>query len=292
MTPVRAPGAVAHGDLESLVAERVGSAREARWLVQHVDGDSARALVLADRRAAGEPLQYVLGRWPFRSLELAVDTRVLIPRPETEQVVEVALSELASLQLSSEGFDDEDPVICVDLGTGSGAIALSLATEGRTHAPGLQVWATDASRDALEVAGANLEELARRDPDGARRVRLREGSWFEALPAEVAGQVSLVVANPPYVAETEFSLLDPTVRLWEPRSALVAPDGRGVGGLGDIETIVAGALPWMKPGGVLVVEIDPAQAEATLATARQAGWDRAETRRDLAGRIRMVVARR
>ncbi len=292
MTSVGPRGSIAPGDLQSVVAERIGSAREARWLLQHVEGDPARALALAERRAAGEPLQYVLGRWSFRSLELAVDTRVLIPRPETEQVVEVALSELASLQLSSEGSDDGGPVIGVDLGTGSGAIALSLACEGRAHAAGLAVWATDISRDALEVAATNLEELARRDPDAARRVRLAEGSWFEALPSRASGAVSLMVANPPYVAEAEFPLLDPTVRLWEPYCALVAPDTQGVGGLGDIEAIVVGALPWMRPGGVLVVEIDPGQAEATLATARRAGWGECETRSDLAGRIRMVVARR
>ena len=109
----------------------MGSAREARWLVEHVDGDAGRALDLAGRRAAGEPLQYVMGRWPFRSLELSVDPRVLIPRPETEQVVEVALAELARLgedgdtaaRSSTGGWSP----VCLDLGTGSGAIALSLA---------------------------------------------------------------------------------------------------------------------------------------------------------------------
>jgi release factor glutamine methyltransferase len=280
---------VAPDVLESVVADRVGSAREARWLMEHVDGDSALALTLADRRAAGEPLQYVLGRWPFRSLELSVDRRVLIPRPETEQVVEVALTELRSL--SGERAVTQSPV-CLDLGTGSGAIALSLAAEGRAHAPGLVVWATDASRDALDVAAANLTELAQSDPDASRCVRLVEGWWFDALPAAVAGTVDLLVSNPPYVSEADFPLLEPTVRQWEPRRALVAPDARGVGGMADVEAIVEGASPWMRPDGVLVVEIDPVQAEATLATARQAGWSRCETRSDLAGRIRMVVARR
>ncbi len=115
------------------------------------------ARALADRRAAGEPLQYVLGRWPFRRLELVVDRRVLIPRPETEQVVEVALAELASLAAdrrpSRRGQPGAARARCaVDLGTGSGAIALSLAVEGGALAPGLVVWATDVSRDALAVA--------------------------------------------------------------------------------------------------------------------------------------------
>jgi release factor glutamine methyltransferase len=292
MTPLSSQAGVARHDLESVVAERLGSAREARWLVEHVDGDTPLALALADRRAAGEPLQYVLGRWPFRSLDLAVDPRVLIPRPETEQVVEVALAELASLVADRvEDRVSEGPV-CLDLGTGSGAIALSLAAEGGAHAPGLVVWATDSSRDALGVAAANLDELGRQDPDAASRVRLVEGRWFDALPATLAGTVDLLVSNPPYVSEAEFPLLEPTVRQWEPRGALVAPDARGVGGWADIEAIVEGALRWMRPGGVLVVEIDPAQAEATLALARQAGWGRCETRPDLTGRIRMVVARR
>jgi release factor glutamine methyltransferase len=297
----RAAGTVGPDDLEAFVAERIGSAREARWLVERVDGDTGRALALADRRAAGEPLQYVLGRWAFRSLELSVDGRVLIPRPETEQVVEVALGELASL-VSVDPATTTAPQtievpgrpgpVCLDLGTGSGAIALSLAVEGAAVAPGLVVWATDASGDALDVAASNLDELARRDPAAADRVRLAHGRWFGALPAGMAGTVDLLVSNPPYVAEADFPHLDPTVRDWEPRSALVAPDALGVGGMADIEAIIADAALWLRPTGVMVMEIDPAQAEATLEAARRAGWSRCGTRRDLAGRVRMLVARR
>ena len=287
---------VGTADLEKTVADRVGSAREARWLVEHVDGDAGRALDLAGRRAAGEPLQYVMGRWPFRSLELSVDPRVLIPRPETEQVVEVALAELARLgedgdtaaRSSTGGWSP----VCLDLGTGSGAIALSLAVEAGSLAPGLVVWATDSSRDALDVAAGNLDELARRDPGAAGRVRLAEGRWFEALPAAVAGTVDLLVSNPPYVAEADFPHLDPTVRRWEPLGALVAADAHGVGGMANIEAIIADASGWVRPTGVLVIEIDPAQAQATLDAARRAGWSRCGTRRDLAGRVRMVVAHR
>jgi release factor glutamine methyltransferase len=310
MTPStrRRVGTVVPDGLKAIVAERVGSAREAHWLVEHVDGDPGRALTLADRRAAGEPLQYILGRWPFRRLDLSVDTRVLIPRPETEQVVEVALTEFASLMAGATATadgagatadaDDADlsPTpwrpVCLDLGTGSGAIALSMAVEAGALAPGLVVWATDSSRDALVVAADNLSDLARRDPAAADRVRLAEGRWFDALPASVAGTVDLLVSNPPYVAEADFPHLDPTVRLWEPRGALVAPDAHGVGGMADIEAIVAGAARWLRPSGVMVLEIDPDQAEAALDAFRQAGWSRCGTRRDLAGRVRMVVALR
>ncbi len=294
ITPAPQAG-VAGTPLERSIAERVGSVREARWIVEHTGGEAQWARALADRRAAGEPLQYVLGRWPFRSLELAVDQRVLIPRPETEQVVEVALAELASLIVGHGSPDRAVPgtgPVAVDLGTGSGAIALSLAVEGGEVAPGLVVWATDASADALEVAAWNRDELARWDPEAAGRVRLSAGRWFDALPAEVAGTVDLLVSNPPYVAEAEFARLDPTVSRWEPRDALVAADAGGVGGMADIEAVVAGAPHWLRPAGALVVEIDPAQADATLDAVHRAGFARSGTAQDLAGRVRMVVARR
>ena len=283
--------------LEDVIADRLGSAREARWIVEHADGDAGRARASAERRAAGEPLQYVLGRWPFRSLDLVVDRRVLIPRPETEQLVEVALAELGSL-LSDRGdapgaARSAPGPVCVDLGTGSGAIALSLAVEGVPVAPGLVVWATDASADALAVAEENLAELAGTNPAAAGRVHLCEGRWFEALPPQVAGTVDLLVSNPPYVAESDFPGLDPAVRDWEPRRALVAaPGSSGVGGLADIEAVIVGASGWLRPSGVLVVEIDPSQGAAAVDVARRAGFRRSRTRRDLAGRIRMVVARR
>lgn len=307
--------------LVASVADMVGSHREARWIVEHVDERLARcgpadraagagdggpgdggagdgdggavdgtvrhraALALARRRAGGEPLQYVLGRWPFRSVELSVDRRVLIPRPETEHVVEVALSLLP-------GERGTGPR-CVDLGTGSGAIALSLAVEGGARHPGIEVWATDRSADALDVAAANLVDLGMLHPGLADRVHLRAGSWFEALPAELAGGVDLVVANPPYVGEGEVASLDPEVADWEPRSALVAPAGAGgVDGMRDVEAIVAGAPQWLRAGGSLVVEIAPHQAAAAADAARRAGFSTVTVEPDLTGRLRMVVAGR
>jgi len=296
--PSTATTGVARAALVAGVARRIGSTREAGWIVDHAlagsgDPETARASArsLADRRAAGEPLQYVLGTWSFRHLELAVDRRVLIPRPETEQVVEVALDELA--RITSTRSADAGSLICVDLGTGSGAIALALASEGASSGPALEVWATDASPDALDVARANAGSLASTDPAAASRVTFAEGSWFEALPEGLARRVDLVVANPPYVAEEEYADLDRSVRDWEPRAALVAPRGRGgVAGMADIEAVVAGAGAWLRRSGALVVELAPAQAYAAIDAARRAGFARVGTARDLAGRLRMLVAER
>lgn len=279
-------------------AGQLGSDREARWVLEHVEADgdpplsaaerSRRVEALVARRVSGEPLQYVLGRWPFRSLELTVDDRVLIPRPETEQVVEVALAELRRI--------GAEPVaghrVCVDLGTGSGAIALALVTEAGRWFPDLDVWATDWSAGALAVAAQNLTLLPPGTTGAGSRVRLARGRWFAALPDDLEGGVDLIVANPPYVSEAEYARLDPGVRDWEPREALVAPAGAGgVGGMADIETIVAEAPRWLRPGGALVVEIAPTQAEASIDAARRAGFDPVSTEPDLAGRLRMLVAR-
>ncbi len=246
-------GPAGRSDLIGEVAARVGSRREAVWIVEHAEGatprkdgpagSAARALVLAERRANGEPLQYVLGTWPFRTLELEVDRRVLIPRPETEQLVDAALLELDRVAL---GRHPGEPVVCVDLGTGSGAIALSLASEG-SGARALEIWATDVSEDALTVARANRERLARRDPAAAAGVTLAAGDWFGALPDRLAGAVDLVVSNPPYVSEEEYSGLEETVRGYEPRGALVAGpgavrsarDGRRRGGPRRVGAVVA-----------------------------------------------------
>jgi release factor glutamine methyltransferase len=233
---------------------------------------SFRAML--DRRAAGEPLQYVLGRWGFRTLDLYIDRRVLIPRPETEQVAEAALHELG------RAHPDDRPPNAIDLGTGSGAIALSLVAE---HSA-VHVWAIDSSPDAIVVARANLAGLGQ----PASRVRLEVGAWFEAVPLELKGRTDLVVANPPYVAASEVPGLPAEVAAWEPHGALVS----GPTGLEAIEVIVAGAAEWLARPGTLVVEHAPHQARAVRAMAGSAGFTEVETRRDLSGRDRMVIARR
>lgn len=296
-------------DLLSSVATDVGSVVEARWIMAHAAGvtpsdlltrldtevapELSRAVhAMADRCVAGEPLQYVLGTWAFRSLELRVDPRVLIPRPETEQVAAVALDELA---VQARRVTDGARLFVADLGAGSGAIALSLAVEFEPElAPGLarpatiEVWATDASSGALEVLGENLTVLARDHPHAAARVRTAEGSWFDALPGALAGHLALIVSNPPYVSEAEWEDLAPVVRDHEPKAALVP----GVTGLEAIERLLHDAPRWLAPGGSLVVELAPGQAESAQKRAIELGYEEPEVRHDLAGRRRILVARR
>ncbi|HEY3941902.1 MAG TPA: HemK/PrmC family methyltransferase [Acidimicrobiales bacterium] len=284
------------GDTRRALGLELGSDAEARWLLEEVDrrhpGASEehrhfalRALV--ERRLAGVPLQYVLGHWAFRQLDLVVDHRVLIPRPETEQVVEVAFGVLGSAVGSRS-----DPLV-VDLGTGSGAIALALATEGRGRWPGIEVWATDVDADALEVAALNLARARGGSPPGPTgpAVTLSRGGWWHALPGALRGRVDLAVSNPPYVAEHEWPELDPEVRL-EPYGALVAGRGSvtGVPGMAAVEEIVAGAPAWLADRGMLVVEIAPHQAAAALDAARRAPLGDPRIERDLAGRDRVLVA--
>jgi release factor glutamine methyltransferase len=234
--------------------------------------------VMLERRLAGEPLQYVVGSWGFRELDLLVDPRVLIPRPETEVVVEMALRELDRLLVDRPVEPGRTRATAVDLGTGSGAIALSLAVERS----GVQVWASDASGDALDVARANLAGIG---VHGAR-VRLAQGDWFEALPVELAGGIDLVVSNPPYVAVDDP--LPDDVADWEPSSALIG----GPRGTEDLEIIIDAAPRWLSDQGVLVVELAPDQAEVMAKRARGAGFVEAEVFVDLTGRQRGVIARR
>jgi release factor glutamine methyltransferase len=293
------------GELVAELAEVVGAPHEARWIVDEALGlgrvlgqpdvpagaldagvvTAARAM--AARRAAGEPLQYVFGHWPFRSLDLVVDRRVLIPRPETEQVVEVALA--AARRLAAED-DDGSGLIVVDAGTGSGAIALALAVELGAAVAG-QVWATDASPDALAVAAVNLASLRADAP--ARPVApvlLVQGSWLDALPDSLRGRVDLVVSNPPYVSEDEWAGLAPDVR-HEPRAALVAGAGSdGTPGLADVEAVLTQAAAWLRPGGSVVVELAPDQAEMAVDLAGRIGLAGAGVERDLAGRQRALRA--
>jgi len=216
---------------------------------------------LVARRLAGEPLQYLEGTAPFTDFELKVDGRVLIPRPETEQLYEQALLAVAS------------PSVIVDLCTGSGALAIALAR----RFPGADVYATDVSSRALELA----EENAR---DHGARVWFLEGNLYDPLPAHLLGVVDLLVANPPYVAEGEYESLPPDVK-HEPREALVA----GMRGLDVIEAIGAEALVFLSPTGAVVCEIGESQGGDVAPVF--VGLD-VEVRRDLAGRDRFVVGTR
>ena len=260
------------------IVERATSTSGAEYVLELDRPATERAVgffdLMLERRLIGEPLQYVIGRWGFRTLDLYVDRRVLIPRPETEEVVEQALVEL-DRAISAIPKLAAGPVL--DLGTGSGAIALSLAAER----DGLEVWAVERSPDAVAVARANLAGLG----PAATRVRILEGSWFGPLPAELEGRFALVVSNPPYVAPDDP--LPPVVAEWEPRDALVP----GPTGFEAIEAIVAGALRWLAPGASLVVELAPHQAERAVELAHDHRYESARALPDLSGRLRMLVAR-
>jgi release factor glutamine methyltransferase len=296
-----APAGVTRGALVAELAEVLGAPHEARFVVDEAlglglvlgqpdvpNGPLDPAVVgaardMARRRESGEPLQYVFGHWPFRSLDLLVDPRVLIPRPETEQVVEVALGE--ARRLAGHGG-----LVVVDAGTGSGAIALSLASELGV-AGASSVWAVDASRDALDVAAANLSALRERAAVVWPPVTLLEGDWLRALPAELRGGVDLVVANPPYVSEEEWPGLDPAVRT-EPHRALVAGAASdGTPGLADVEELLLQSLVWLARPGTVVVELAPHQADAATALAWRMGYGDVRVEPDLARRPRALVAR-
>jgi release factor glutamine methyltransferase len=267
-----------HGVARELGESEVPSPRvDAEHLVAHVLGISRSELYVADealtedqldrlrsvqeRRQQREPLAYILGEWGFRRLTLEVDRRVLIPRPETEVLVERCLERMR---------DVPEPRV-LDLGVGSGAIALAIADE---H-PGARVLAVDRSAEALAVARGNV---VRSPVEG--RVELRRGD----LLAGVAGRFDVVVANPPYVSPEEYETLQPEIRLYEPREALV---GVGVGA-----EIAGAARDVLAPGGWLLLECGDGQA-GSLATELQAlGYQEVAKTRDLVGRERTVEARR
>ena len=252
-------------DAEHLLAHVLRQSRTALYLdldAPLAAGHAERFRDLVARRERREPLAYILGEWGFRRLTLRVDGRVLIPRPETEIVVERCLELLAGL--------DEPEVL--DVGVGSGAIALAIADE---H-PSAQVTGLDSSPGALEVARANL---ATTGLDG--RVRLVEHDLRGRFGD---GRFDLVVSNPPYVDEGEIDGLEPEVRDWEPRAALVAP--------GATEDVARGAREALKDGGWLVLEVADRTARDIAALVVELGYEHAVVGADLAGKERVVSARR
>jgi release factor glutamine methyltransferase len=250
---------------------------DAEWLLAHTLGVSRTDLhangsialdpyqeerfrELVARRAGREPLAYVLGEWGFRGLTLRVDRRVLVPRPETESVVQRCLDLLA---------DRPEPRV-LDIGVGSGAIALAIAAE---HA-GAQVVATDNSPAALDVAAENRARAGLAD-----RVELVHGELF----AGQEGPFDLVVSNPPYVEPDELDGLEPEVAEHEPRAALVAS--------GATEAIVEGSPAVLAGGGWLVLETADRKAPAVAELLRAAGYEEVSIGRDLGGRERVVDGR-
>jgi release factor glutamine methyltransferase len=227
--------------------------------LEAVAGPDRPLETLVARREAGEPLQYIEGTAEFGPLELLVDERVLIPRPETE-----GLYELAARMV-------RNPKVIVDLCTGSGALALAL----KKRFPPAAVFATDISEDALAVAKVNKERTG-------LDVTLGHGDLFDPLPQRLMGEIDLIVANPPYVAESQFSYLPADVRR-EPREALIS----GATGLEVIERIGDVAAKWLRPGGVLVCEIGEKQGVSASSSVRDLS---SVIRQDLTGRDRYQVA--
>ncbi len=260
-------------DAEHLLAGALGIERLQLYLqfdrpLTAEELDRFRPLLL--RRANREPLQYILGRAAFRELELNVDRRALIPRPETEVLVDEVLT-----WARATGRDD---LSAVDLGTGAGAIALSLALEG----PFDRVVATDVSADALALARENALASGLQE-----RIEWREGELFDALGAEE--MFDLVVSNPPYVTDAALEALQPEVGEWEPALALAGgPDGMTV-----LRAIISGAAGHLGAGGLLALEIGVEQSGPVVALVEEAGrYDDVRVRRDFTGRERMVLARR
>ena len=280
------------GELLQVTAVELGNEQEARWLCEHASGldrvelDAARDEVVSQRcgvalramvarRLTGEPLQYVMKSWAFRHLDVLVDNRVLIPRPETEVMVQAAL-DLAHEMISKTN----SKLRVADLGTGSGVIGLSLASELPLGSN--EVWLTDLSADALEVARANLAGLGLINGD----VRVAQGSWFAALPSELKNSFDLIVSNPPYIA-----LYDPSVESsvlnHEPHLALFA----GSDGLDAYREIISHADEWLVTNGWIVLEIGHQQGDAVRELLAQNSFKQIEIRKDLAGRDRIALAK-
>lgn len=242
-----------------------GGRSRARLLADPALSESERSRLdgLIARRLAGEPLQYLEGRVPFGPIEVSVDRRALIPRPETEQLWEAAVAALGEARSGT---------LVVDLGTGSGVLALAL----KSAFPAAVVYATDISTEALDLARENATAAG-------LEVNFLHGDLFDPLPPDLRRRVELIVANPPYLSEDEWERLPDEIRLHEPRAALVA----GPGGTEVLARIAADAHRWLAAGGRLLCEIGETQGEEALALFE--AYER-EVRLDLAGRPRFLIA--
>ncbi len=296
-----------HAAVVAAVAARLaaagmpGARAEARWLVEHAlhemrsAGDTrarrrveatpgpspdaapederlrARVEPLVARRLEHEPLQLVLGRWPFRTVELELAPGVFVPRPETEVVAGVAIDHARRL---GPGAVVAEPC------TGTGAITASLLAE----LDDVEVHATDRSPAAVALARRNLASVTRGAPGS--RAHVLEGDLLTPLPARLRGRLDLLVANPPYLPRGELGRLAPEVAGHDPAAALFG----GVDGHEVVDRLLAAAGTWLRPGGVVVLEIDDRRGEEVCAVARAVGLDQVHLVPDLAGRDRAVAA--
>ncbi|HKU60255.1 MAG TPA: peptide chain release factor N(5)-glutamine methyltransferase [Gemmatimonadales bacterium] len=223
--------------------------------------DRRRLQDLVRRRIAGEPFAYVVGRAAFRRLELRADRRALIPRPETEGLVDLLLAKVRTGRAA-------------DVGTGTGCLALSLATEGSFD----RVTATDVSRDAIGLAAENRREV------GAA-VDLVLGDLCDPL---ADASLDALVSNPPYLTSAEYAGLDPAVRDWEPNGALES----GADGMAATDRLLAEGRRVLRPAGWIALEVDCTRATMAAARARELGWSEVMVETDLFGRERYLLARR
>jgi len=266
-------------DAELLLAHALGLSR-ARLMAQFdrvlSPAELARYRQLIERRRAHEPVAYIVGHQEFYGLDFYVDRRVLIPRPETELLVEKAIELAGKVGDSGYGIGVSSyPITLADVGTGSGAIAVSLAV----HLPQATIYALDSSAEALEVAARNV-----RHHRVERRVHLLRGDLLSPLPEPV----DIVVANLPYVSEVELAELPPEIRCYEPLSAL---DG-GPDGLRHIRRLLAQAREYFRPHGAVLLEIGATQGEAVAELARRHfPTAEIEIARDYGGLDRVVIVR-
>lgn len=265
-------------DAEHLLADALGTERLQLYLQYDRPLTPEELATFKERllrRADREPLQYIVGRTAFRELDLRTDPRVLIPRPETEVLVEEVLA-WAREACGDASDPNPCPLDALDVGTGSGCIALSLLVEG----PFGRVVATDPSPGALDVARANAA-----DAEMAERVDLRAGSLYDPLSEDESFDV--VVSNPPYVATGDRNGLAPEIREWEPEAALFG----GADGTEVLGPLVAGAPAHLRPGGLLALEVGLGQASGVADLIRETGvFAEPRIRRDLTGRERIVLA--
>ncbi len=223
-----------------------------------------------ERRSSGVPFAYAVGRASFRKLDVKLDPRALIPRPETEGLVDLVLAHFRATGNGQRGTWG----VVADVGTGCGCIALALATEGNFD----RVIAVERSAEAAALARENVELVRPGVP-----VEVREGDLLEPLDGE---RLCAIVANPPYLMEAEYGRLDPAVRVFEPRAALVS----GADGLAATRALLAGGAARLRSGGLIALEIDERRAVSVRALARDYGWSGAVVHEDLFGRPRYLLA--
>ncbi len=259
--------------------------QEAEWLIAHVlgcrrldlylrfdqpmdDAILAQLRPLVRRRAQREPLQHILGQTPFANLQLKTDRRALIPRPETEYLIELLLE---------RHVGENMPRQILDLGTGSGAIALALAAA----LPSVRVWGVDCSPEALSLARENAQTNGL-----SERVQWVQSNWFSALDPDQC--FDWIVSNPPYLTEEEWRVAEPEVRVFDPKDALVAAEE----GIADLVQIIENAFSHLHPGGLLACETGISQHECLFAKAEARGYCNLDSLKDHTGRPRFFLARR